>query len=190
MEPFRCRNCFSIIGPEQLNRPGWVACGDCGHRGAYWLFPAYYLASQRGSAAVARAEGQSSCFFHPEKLASVVCDGCGRFLCTVCDVSMGKAHFCTACLQTKDKQSGVSRIENERVLHANLTLTLALLAPILFWPITPFSAPYALYRSIRYFRTPSSLVEQGRWRLYLAMLAASGQVLLMVGGVLYWLARG
>jgi hypothetical protein len=162
-----------------------VTCGQCGERGAYWLFPAFFRAAERGQLAESRAEGQASCFFHPEKVATVACDGCGRFLCSVCDVPVGKSHLCTSCLQAKDQRSGAQWFENERLLHDSMTLTLALAVPFVFWPATVISAPYALYRSIRYFRTPSSLVSEGRWRLYVAMVASATQLLAMVAGLFY-----
>lgn len=189
MEPFRCRSCFQSIPLQKLNRPGFVHCDHCGGRGAYWLFPAFYSGLQPGKLAPSRTEGQASCFFHPEKVASVACDACGRFLCSLCDVTLGKSHLCTHCLKSKDKVSGASRLENERILHDSITLTLALAVPVFFWPATVVTAPWALYRSIRYFRTPSSLVIQGRWRLYVSMLASASEVILMLVGTFYLVSR-
>lgn len=189
MEPFRCKHCFVTLPREALNRPGWVSCEQCGKRGAYWLFPAFYRADAMGQLAESRGEGQASCFFHCDKVATVACDGCGRFLCSVCDVPVGKSHLCTSCLQAKDQRSGAQWFENERLLHDSMTLTLALAVPILFWPGTIVSAPYALYRSIRHFRTPSSIVSEGRWRLYLAMVVSAAQVLAIVIGLLFLLSR-
>ena len=36
------------------------------------------------------SEGESSCFYHPNKRAVVPCDQCGRFLCTLCRVDFGQ----------------------------------------------------------------------------------------------------
>ena len=65
----------------------------------------------------------------------------GRFLCTVCDIHIGQNHLCTSCLQAGKNPLAVAKLDNEQVLHDNITLSIALVAPFAFWPVVPFTAP-------------------------------------------------
>jgi hypothetical protein len=175
IDPLHCHQCDTPLAFEQLNQQQLVTCGHCASLGAYWVFPAYYLAEVEGQTAPQRTEAEASCFFHPEKLASVVCEGCGRFLCAVCDIRVAGARLCTLCLQSGRTHAKASALENERVLHDSLTLSIAIL-PILIYPLLVITAPYALYRSIRYFNAPSSIVNRGKWRTVVAMLVSMAEI--------------
>jgi hypothetical protein len=83
-------------------------------------------------------------------------------------------------LQAGKNPLAVAKLDNEQVLHDNITLSIALVAPFAFWPIVPFTAPYALYRAIRYFNAPSSIVERTHWRLIVAMVLATAQIVGMI----------
>ena len=37
--------------------------------------------------AASALDGEASCYFHAHKRAAVPCDGCGRFLCSLCDLN-------------------------------------------------------------------------------------------------------
>lgn len=189
IEPLHCHHCHQRLGLSALNQKGWVACSGCGQLGNYRVYPAYYRAEVSEKAAPTRLDEQSSCFFHPEKAASLACDGCGRFLCSVCDIPVGKDHLCTRCLQGGKTHPRAAALENERILHDNTTLWLALLVPFLFWPLIPLTSPYVFYRAIRYFNTPSSLVRSSRWRLILSLLISTGQILFVLA-VVFVIAKG
>jgi hypothetical protein len=49
-------------------------------------------------------------------------------------------------------------------------------APVLFWVVTIFTAPAALYVAIRYWRAPGSLVRRWRPWLYLATILACTEI--------------
>lgn len=183
-ELLRCGYCSERIPFEQLNPPSFTRCAICGKRSASWVFPAYYRAEIEGQAAPAREASQASCFFHPDKAAELACDGCGRFLCKVCDIHIGNSHLCTSCLQNGKSNVAATKLDNERVLHDSITLSLAAFAPIVFWPVVPFTAPYALYRAIRHYHTPSSIVRRNKWRLIVAMLLSTVQIIGIVAGII------
>jgi hypothetical protein len=172
-----------------LNQPGWSSCTSCGAGGAYWVFPAYYRAEVEGQVAPIRLDAEASCYYHPEKAAAVACDGCGRFLCTVCDITLGKDHLCTSCLQSGRTHESGAKLETERLLHESITLSLAVLTPIVFWPLMPFTAPYVVYRSIRYFNKESSILGRARWKLVLALVLGIAEIL-TTAAVIYLIAKG
>lgn len=177
LEPDHCHRCRERLAFEAFNQPNLIVCGNCGSAGAYFLFPAYYSATIEGQSALVRLEEQASCYFHPSNAATVACEGCGRFLCSVCDIEIGRSHICTYCLQAKKTQSTSAKLENERVLHDSVTFTLAAAVPFLFWPAAPFTAPYALYRAIRYYNAPTSIMGRSKWRLIVSMLLCVFQII-------------
>src|SRR5690606_1734344 len=46
------------------------------------------------------SDEHSACFNHPEKQATAVCDGCGRFICTLCDIEVEGKHLCSGCFES------------------------------------------------------------------------------------------
>jgi hypothetical protein len=122
-------------------------------------------------------EGESSCFFHPQKKAVVPCAGCGRFLCALCDCALGSEHFCPACLEVGKSKGKIKNLDNQRTRYDTIALGLALL-PLLIFYLTLITAPMALFVAIRYWNAPRSLVQSSRIRLILAIIIA----LLEIGG--------
>jgi hypothetical protein len=155
-------------------------CGACSAPIEFVLFPA-----RRRTKPVARAarsvEGDSTCYFHPANHAAVICDGCGRYLCVVCEVpGEGGKKLCPPCVSSARKKS--TRKADEVVVYDQMALSLALL-PLVMWPITLITSPAVLGLVIYGWRKPRSLVRRGRWRFLVAGLIA----LLQIGG---WVALG
>jgi hypothetical protein len=125
-------------------------------------------------------DGESSCFFHPQKKAVVPCAGCGRFLCALCDCDFGGEHFCPACLETGKSKGKIKALDNRRACYDGIALRLALW-PMLIFYFTLITAPMALFVAIRYWNAPRSLVRPNRIGFVLAIIIA----LLQIGG---WIA--
>ncbi len=125
----------------------------------------------------------SSCFFHAENQAEKLCDDCGRFLCHVCAVPMSGRTLCPTCIASAKKND--VQLVTSRVVPGGAALLLAVL-PILMWPITCITAPAALYLAITGWKKPQSLVKPRRWKLLVAGLIASLQIIgwcVVVGGL-------
>ncbi len=120
-------------------------------------------------------DGEASCFYHPQKRASVPCAACGRFLCALCDVDLNGEHFCPACMDTGQKKGKLTQLENKRFLWDSAALGVALL-PLLMWPITMLTAPAAIVIAIAGWKKPSSMIPRTRVRLYAALLIAGAQI--------------
>ena len=69
----------------------------------------------------------------------------------------------------------MKNLQDRRVLYDDLAVALAVL-PILFWPITLVTAPLAIYYSIRYWKTPGSIVPRTQIRRILAIFFAGLQM--------------
>ena len=97
-------------------------------RGARRGFPCAVPAATRGRRGEAvMVEGESSCFYHPQKKAVVPCQGCGRFLCALCDCGLHGEHFCPACLEVGRQKGRITRLESQRTLYDAIALAVAVL---------------------------------------------------------------
>lgn len=171
-----CPSCRTPLGESLFNRSDLAPCPACGERIQIEIFPALFRPSTRGRSGEAlMVEGESSCFYHPQKKAVVPCDGCGRFLCALCDCQLHSEHFCPSCLETGRQKGRIKRLENQRTLYDAIALSLATL-PLLIFYFTIVTAPIALYLVIRYWNAPLSIVHRTKLRLVLAALLATAQI--------------
>lgn len=168
----RCDRCQAPVLPETLNTPGLTPCPGCATPLRFLVFPAYHR--QLSPAATGESlliEGESSCFYHPTRKAVVPCDGCGRFLCALCEVELDEKHLCPKCLEAAQQKSELTGIEQKRPLHDLLALNLAIGGLILAfcapW-LSIFLSSAALYLCIRYWNTPQSLLARGKGRFVAA----------------------
>jgi hypothetical protein len=150
-------------------------CPKCGAAIQAYVFPAIrHVAVGKGGEALL-SDTEASCFYHPQKKAAAACETCGRFLCALCDVDFNGRHLCPACIEAGKKKGKMTNLENRRVLHDHIALSLAFL-PILIYPLTFVTAPAALYYAIRYWKTPSSILPRTRIRNILAIFIALMQI--------------
>lgn len=169
-----CDRCRSRLPAAALNTPDLVACPSCGAALRFLVFPAYYRAhapAQKGETLM--VEGESSCFYHLTKKAVVPCDGCGRFLCALCDVELDNKHLCPKCLESAKEKRTMDTLENERYLYDALALNLAVVGLVLMFCmpyLAIFCAPASIYLSIRHWNKPQSMLAQGKWRFVLAIV--------------------
>ena len=175
--PVRCTKCQSVLVDGVFNQPEVRPCPGCGAELQVEIFPALFRQFTPGRAGEAVIlEGESTCFYHPSKKAVLPCEGCGRFLCALCDCELHGKHYCPQCLEAGKKKGKIKSIENERTLYDSIALGLAVL-PLLAFYITFLTAPVALYVAIRYWNAPRSLVHRSKIRLILAMIFASLQII-------------
>ena len=166
--------------PEELfNAPQEVTCPTCATPLRVRVYPALWRELPRGSSGERiTVEGQAACFYHPNKTAHVPCDGCGRFVCALCDVELHGQHLCPACIESGRRKGSLTTLENKRVLWDNIALTMAV-APLLLWPLTFISAPAAIILAFYGWRKPRSIVPR---RAGLNFIAAIVFACLIIAG--------
>lgn len=147
-------------------------CPNCRVRVRAEVFPAL-SANPHGEVRLGEeivVDGQSSCFYHPNKKAEIHCDGCGRFLCALCDVSIGSEHYCTQCVEAGVKRGKVDKLKRGEMQHDRLALSLAIagLVPIPF--IMLFPPLMSIYFALRYWNKSESVVRRSRWFKIAAVL--------------------
>jgi hypothetical protein len=178
-----CGECSFPIRVEFWNLENGFRCPGCGRNVQAAVFPAMDRALPSSLPEAVGAEGEASCFYHPQNRAAVACDGCGRFLCRLCDLEIDGRHLCSACFQTGLSAHKLENVETRRTMYDSIALALATLPAVLFWPVV-FTAPAALYVVVRRWREPGSLLPRTRIRFWLAALFAVAEI---VGvGVAVW----
>src|SRR5580765_4769226 len=99
----KCRTPLTAF--QSFNQPDFLPCPYCDAPLQVEIFPAFFRPIAAGANAEAlMLEGEASCFYHPQKKAVRPCDGCGRFLCALCDCELQGEHFCPACLEGGGKK--------------------------------------------------------------------------------------
>ena len=177
----QCPKCRAWLVEGVFNQPEFAPCPACGTPLQVEVFPALFRETGTGRSGEAiMVEGESSCFFHPQKKAVVPCAGCGRFLCALCDCEFRGEHYCPACLEAGKDKGKIVALDRQRTRYDNIALSIAVL-PMLLVPLIYFTivtAPMALFIVIRYWKAPRSLVQPGSFRFILAIIVA----LLQIGG--------
>jgi hypothetical protein len=169
--PVECPSCTGPLADSLFNQADLVLCG-CGAKVRADVYPAFFRPSTRGRDGEALVvETEASCFYHSQKKAILPCEGCGRFLCALCDCELHGQHFCPACLEAGQKKGKIKRLEQERTLYDNIALSLAIY-PLLIFYFTIVTAPVSLVIAIRFWNAPLSIVHRTKIRLVFAILIA------------------
>lgn len=174
-----CTKCTAPLPGDYFNQSGLIPCPGCGQQLQVEVFPALFqrfAPGRKGEAII--EEGESSCFYHPQKKAVLPCDSCGRFLCALCDCELDGQHICPACLETGKKKGKIQSLQNHRVLYDSAALGLAVMPVVIavFVYFTFITAPVALFIGIRHWNTPSSIVRRTKARYIAAIAIASLQI--------------
>ena len=101
------------------------------------------------------------------------CGDCGRFLCALCDLEIDGRHVCPTCMELARQAGRSLRAGNQRTLHDQVALTLAVVGPVIFGWGSLVTAPIALFLVIRYWNEPArSPVPRSRaWMIVAGLLA-------------------
>jgi hypothetical protein len=116
------------------------------------VFPAFYARPQAARGESISTGQEASCFYHPTKKAAFHCDGCGRFLCTLCEIKVGRRHLCPSCLAMVGKEDKPSELDTSRVLYDWMALFLAIV-PAMVTPLVTF------YLAVRHWNAPGGLLK-------------------------------
>jgi B-box zinc finger len=171
----KCSQCAATIFPDNVSGDVFTPCPSCHSLLAVEILPSILKLPVAAVAQPTLTPGESSCFYHPEKKATVVCESCGRFLCGLCDLEISGRHLCPGCLDTGQKKSKFKDLENTRVRWDYLALTVAIL-PILFVWTSIIGAPVALYLVLRYRKAPCSLTGKSNLMFVLAAVLALAEI--------------
>ena len=159
------------VGVKQL------LCNGCGTPLQVEIFPAFFRGTRRsGTGELISSDEEASCFYHGNKRAAALCEVCGRFLCSLCEVRIGARVLCPACIDKGKEDGSVVTLVNRRTLYDSMALSISL-GPLLFcYVVTVITAPLAIFLAVRSWKTPGSILPRTKARSILAILLASLQL--------------
>ena len=177
-EAIACSKCSKPLPWQAFNTPDLQFCPGCGAGTLAAVFPAWTRAQSVGQAGErVLTEGESSCFYHPDKKAVIACESCGRFLCALCEIDLSGKRLCAGCIETGKRKGRMRHMRTHRMLYDEAALALALL-PLLIWPFTIITAPATLVFVARFWKSPGSIIPRSKFRYVLAVLVALTQLTL------------
>ena len=158
----RCSACDRALNLPQTVGAARVACTHCQTVTQAWIFPALYREKKSRQAQHLLDEGHSSCMTHPTKQAVAVCDGCGKFLCSLCDIDWHSEHLCSTCIAHRKSDATKNDLRSEYVHYDRIVLVLAVASFFLYF-LGVILAPIALYIGWRYWNEPWRPVPYRKW---------------------------
>jgi hypothetical protein len=173
-----CPSCSGDVTPAETHT-GWQTCPYCEKRLQIRVWP---VIRQNTNAATALSD-QATCFFHPDKAFQACCQGCGRFVCALCDLELGAEHVCPTCFERgradSAAQAGNAEWRYRDVLYDSIALTIGW-AWILFWPVVVAAIPTVIILHVKYRKAPQSyLIPRTGWRFWVAYVGLAWIPLLL-----------
>lgn len=184
-----CPHCSGPLPIDLFIAGRHSQCPACHSRVEAYIFPEFQKATSARSEIHLAQEHEAVCYFHSRYRAKNHCDNCGRFLCEICAINVGKRELCAECLSQLRKQRNETGLVQYAALFDNVSLFLvtAPVITIFFWFLTIFSAPVSLFLSCYYWPRQWNLLPRSRFRFVLAILFS----LILIGFwifVIYYLA--
>src|SRR5271170_6640528 len=125
---FSCPSCKAPLAVEPGTTEIVSNCPQCAEPIEAFFFSAFFRPVQVGAAATALMDHtEASCFYHPQKQAMRVCDGCGRMICALCSIELGAEHLCPSCVASGRKKGKITTLEDNRTRYDSIALTLSVL---------------------------------------------------------------
>jgi hypothetical protein len=174
-----CPSCAAVIPSQYWNDSEENTCRGCSERIIARVFPAHRVNIEAALPPKIEIEGDASCFYHAANRAHSTCAGCGRFLCTLCDIDLDGRHLCPGCVERGVKVEKAGSLEQSRTLYDSMALGLTIWPWLTFWgPL--ITAPVALYLIVRHWNTPLSILRRSKFRFWLALVLALADIAVFV----------
>lgn len=167
-----CHFCQTPLAPERVDDGGGVACGHCERPTQLVVFAAILGGSAGTPAHQVDAHLQgASCFYSPEKLATGECRNCGAWISEEWTARWGAEVYCLKCLEHLRQRGADASFAEGIVLWDSVALFLALVPYSLVLTFVGFfTAPAALFLTVRHWGSPRSMVHVWRWRFVVAVV--------------------
>lgn len=176
--PLGCGHCGAALAEP---RDGEATCPRCATTAEWTLFPAANRPTTAPARAALPGDSGATCFHHPSRRAERICDGCGRFLCALCDVAYHDQHLCPACIAAG---AAPRELRGKRYIHyQTIALHLALVS-WLFFPVMIFTVPAVIYLTVRYARQPIGYFRKRQPVFAVALLLTILQTLVIGAAIL------
>lgn len=147
-------------------------CLGCNAAWSMTTFPALFrpeVAAPTGERIL--VETEASCFHHPQKKAVSHCHSCGRFLCSLCEIELGREQLCPNCFEARKKDPGKPDLLDRRARWDVIAATIAL-GSMVCYPFLVVGVPAALGIVFWQWRKPQSIVHKVGVSFLVAFLLA------------------
>lgn len=161
-----CPRCGIGLGAATLAESGETSCPACRAVFSATLFPQFWREEEGAPQQPVRVgEDEAGCFFHPENRAARTCDRCGRFICSVCEITVGANKLCPNCLSVAIVDPKKAEFIAWRFVWGDAALAMGVL-PFVFglfvWPMLVLTAPTAIFLGLFGWNRPGSLTRGRR----------------------------
>jgi hypothetical protein len=174
---FACPKCQTEFEASSEMDRRECACLRCGSELEAFFFPALFRPRQTGVAATMLVDQtEASCFYHAQKQATQVCDGCGRLICALCSIDLAHEHLCPNCISSGRRKGKITTLETSRTCYDRVALSLSILG-ILFYVFSIILTPVVIYITIRHWNSPGSVLGVSKVRFVIAIILASLELL-------------
>lgn len=185
-----CTKCGSALPGNLIDKEKSAKCPSCYTSLQIYTFPALFRSIPKGQfPETLTIDNEAGCFYHPQKKAEIICKSCGRFICKLCDIEFKDEHLCPVCLETSGKKGkNKDGIETDRILYDDIALSLAIIPMITIW-LTFITAPTAVFISIYYWKTQSSIIPRTKIRFVSAVILGVLQITGWIFAIRYLSSR-
>ena len=180
----KCENCQGLFPLETLFGDGPVSCPTCGKKLLLDIFPSILSSFRKGEKAETIMESaHSSCFHHPDKAAVVICEECGIYLCSLCDLEVEGRHLCSNCL--KKSKEKLKSLKADSVLYDDIVLSVAVISTLIFY-FAVVTAPFVLIYSImKWNKVNVPYRRRSKLRFSIAIILSSLQIIAIAAIIIY-----
>ena len=180
-----CPQCGTALTPDALSGGRASTCPRCRSELHGMVFPAFWkIPADLSGRAQQAGEGEAVCFFHPENRAAVSCEKCGRFVCSVCECTVGTRHLCPSCLSSGLAGEKLPELIPWRFVWADAALftgIMPLVLGIFMWPFLIFSGAVAIFLALFGWKRPGSLPRgRRRWAAIVGIVGGALQIAIWI----------
>jgi uncharacterized paraquat-inducible protein A len=175
---FACPKCKTAFSVEPGRADLAAKCPTCASELEAHFYPAFFRPMDAGLMPAALIDqADAGCFYHPQKQAAHVCDGCGRLICSLCSIDMGAEHLCPSCISSGKKKGKLPSLDTSCTRYDSITLILGVMCMFTSF-FSLILAPAAIYIAVRHWKSPQGLTRFGHARMVIGLLLAVGFLLL------------
>ncbi len=178
--PLYCTRCLFLLELPADVPYQQTVCPKCAAELEYWLLPALFRPQAPGSPARPAVPGQAACFNHAGRQAVVECEGCGRFLCGLCDIEVRGRHWCPTCFETKRVEATLSPLPDRLTRYDRIAMALTLLPMLFCCGPSLITVPISLFIVIKHWNAPGSERASVRNTMLVSVILGVVQILFFI----------
>ena len=185
-----CPQCSLALDPSSLTSGPGTACPHCHCELHGTVLPAFWKnPADLTLRAQTAGEGEAVCFFHPQNRAALSCERCGRFICSVCEFTIGTRHLCPTCLSSGLTGDKLQELIPWRFIWSDAALftgLMPLLLGVFMWPFIVFSGAAAIFFALFGWKRPGSLPRGRRhWAAIVGIIGGALQIAIWITAAIF-----